>query len=348
MSGALRKVWNAAAAADPTLVVPRGGWGLLEQKRLRSQRFSRLQLFRNMARGNVSLFQGVPIRLSGDPGLPIRERLVRYIRSGFPENTRARVQMGPDGRRAAISISRLMEIWERGAPIVSTTDLHFRDTPFESRLRAEVLSDFNLLCAGREPLPLEMMTLVVSAAGNVTDSHSDDSDGSNHCFVGSKLWLAWNRLEAGAEGLQDVSHDDVTERATFDMHSFLSLKSSRWWVVEAGKTLFLPGHLTHKVITLAPYIGFGSFHVSFPAYLRTLSRWILHNTTDVNAATLRELNDLALLQLRRLRHAPPKTRARWGTNLLSDAYRLWLAEPSAGQERVGRHPVFKSFVEQAF
>jgi hypothetical protein len=25
-----------------------------------------------------------------------------------------------------------------------------------------------------------------------TDSHSDDPDGSNHCFVGRKLWLVWD------------------------------------------------------------------------------------------------------------------------------------------------------------
>jgi len=104
------------------------------------------------------------------------------------------------------------------------------------------------------------MTLVISSQGNVTDSHSDDPDGSNHCFVGRKLWLAWDTFEGRAAGLQDCSRDLVRERARFDLATFAALPSACWWTVGAGETLFLPGRLTHRVITLEPYIGIGSFY----------------------------------------------------------------------------------------
>jgi hypothetical protein len=105
-----------------------------------------------------------------------------------------------------------------------------------------------------------MMTLVVSSCGNVTDSHSDDPDGSNHCFVGRKLWLAWETFEGQKAGLRDCSRDLIVERAHFDLGIFASLKTARWWTVGPGETLFLPGRFSHRVITLESYVGIGSFY----------------------------------------------------------------------------------------
>ena len=67
----------------------------------------------------------------------------------------------------------------------------------------------------------------------------------------------------------------VTGRARFDMQSWLSLRSARWFLVNPGETLFLPANMTHKVITLESYIGVGGFFLALPNSLRLLSHWIV-------------------------------------------------------------------------
>jgi len=177
----------------------------------------------------------------------------------------------------SITISNLLGKWERRRGLVTVTDLHFRGTRLETCIDVNALSDFNFLLLGSEELALqEMMTLVVSSAGTVTDSHSDDPDGSNHCFVGEKLWLAWDTFEGQQVGFEDVSRDEISNGAAFDMRTFLSLRSACRFVVSDGQTLFLPGSLTHKVATLRPYLGVGSFFVAFAGGLETLMRWYEH------------------------------------------------------------------------
>jgi hypothetical protein len=345
----LKQLWAKAADMDPTLRLRRGALARLACKRIRSTRYSRARLFDRMSKGKVSLFHDVPVRLKGDNGRKTREILIDAMRRGFDRSVRARVQGGRGTGHTYVSIDTLLDRWESNRHVVSTTDLHFRDTAFEAYLNAEVLSDFNLLCTDRRNiLPLEMMTLVVSSAGNVTDSHSDDSDGSNHSFIGTKLWLAWDRAEGRVAGLEDVTHDDVRDTAAFDMRSYLSLPSARWWLVSAGKTLFLPGDMAHKVVTLEPYIGFGSFHVALPAYFRTLTRWILHDTTDVTQPFLRLINAATIKQLTRLKRAGRGLQRQWGFDRLPQAYRLWSMQPLQERDKVLRHAVFRSFVNAAF
>ena len=345
----LKQMWNRAAEMDATLRLPSRDFAALAAKQVLATVYTRSRLFKHMVKGEVSLFRNLPILLKGDNGKNTREVLVQAIRNGFDKTKRARVQLGRERQRSYISINRLLEKWHMPESIVSTTDLHFRETGFEDHLAADVLSDFNLLCVNRQNvLPLEMMTLVVGSEGNVTESHSDDSDGSNHCFVGKKLWLAWDRQEGKAAGLQDVTHDEVYGQAAFTMKDFLKLSSSRWWIVAPGQTLFLPGNLTHKVVTLESYIGFGSFHVAFPAYFRTLTRWILYETTDVTANVLRVINDLAIEQLRRLKRANPQTQEQWGIHHLPVAYHFWKSQELRNRQTVQTHPVFRSFIEAAF
>lgn len=344
----LKRLWASATKMDSTLRIRSKDLPRLLEKHIDPIPYSRGRMFHRMMRGRVSLFSGVPIRIDGNGRRGSKELLLDSIRHGFERGTRARVQVGPERRRSAISIGKLLDLWEENQTPVSTTDLHFRDSRFQARLRAEVLSDFNLLCAeSRNMMPLEMMTLVIGSAGNVTDSHSDDSDGSNHSFVGKKLWIAWDRREGAAGGLQDVTHDVVWARADFTMRDFLSLSSSCWWTVSSGRTLFLPGNMTHKVLTLEPYIGFGSFHVSLPAYFRTITRWILHEKTDVNETVLHDINAIAIRQVRRLQHATSRIKQTWGFHLLPTAYRLWAQQQIADKERVLEHPVFLSFMSAA-
>lgn len=242
---------------------------LVDAKRLLPKHYSREILLDRLASGKVALFSDFP---TGPTGSRAPETLCRVICRSIGGSERANVQIGQRRSRRTMPLSEVMRRWLKGRHLTSTTDLHFRGTSLVGRFRAASLSDFNLL-GPPSPDWLEMMTLVVSTAGSVSESHSDDCDGSNHCITGAKLWLVWDRLEGKAAGLQDVTHDDVYGAERFEVSTFLALKSSRWFVVNPGVTLFLPGHLTHRVITLEPYVGFGSFNITLASWPRTLGRW---------------------------------------------------------------------------
>ena len=234
---------------------------------------------------------------------------------------------------------------------MTVTDLHFRGTRFEKCIDVEALSDFNLLLLGSEELALqEMMTLVVSSAGTFTDSHSDDPDGSNHCFVGEKLWLAWDTFEGKAAGLEDLSRDDVSGRAAFDMRAFLSLRSSCWFVVSDGQTLFLPGSLTHKVVTLQPYLGVGSFFVAFAGGLETLMRWYEHGPlwvreSSADAALVDETARIMRRKLRSLSNASEARRSQWGCAYLYSARERLPTEGRRIRDKWKQYPEFVKLLE---
>jgi len=196
---------------------------------------------------------------------------------------------------------------------------------------------------------LEMMTLVISSKGNVTDNHTDDCDGSNHCFAGKKLWLAWDRMEGRARGFEDVDRDSVIDAAAFDMKDFLSMESSRWFTVGENETLFLPGSLTHKVITLEPYLGLGSFHVALPGYIRSLKRWILYDTLDIEPKKLIDkINDAVIRRIRRLQDSSHRTREHWGLREMRKSIALWKKSESMEiKDSLLRHPLFASFYKSA-
>ena len=245
-------------------------------------------------------------------------------------------------------ISEVMRTWEGRRAILGVTDLHFRGRKFANAVNFSALSDFDILSEDREFVRLiEMMTLVISSRGNVTDSHQDDCDGSNHCFVGQKLWLAWDRIEGKAKGFQDVDRDQLTDWAAFDLPTFLDLPSSCWFFVQANETLFLPGNLAHKVITLEPYIGIGGFHVSLPGYLRTLKRWVLYDTLDIEPKNLLPpINKALIKKIERLQHSEPALQDRWGLRELKKAVQEWNANEDRETKRILlRSPAFAEFLQ---
>jgi hypothetical protein len=165
------------------------------------------------------------------------------------------------------------------------------------------------------------MTLVISSKGNVTDSHSDDPDGSNHSFCGRKLWLGWETFEGQAAGLEDNSRGAKNDPAAFNLKAFLSLPSSCWFTVSSGETLFLPGRLTHKVLTLEPYLGVGSFYVALPCAVDTITRWTLHHAlwelpTRENDHLVGEITRAIAKKVHALRSGSRKDRDRWGYDFL--------------------------------
>ena len=242
------------------------------------------------------------------------------IRTGLPKTMRIRTRCGPSASRRYLSPQELIRRWRSDKARVSVTDLHIRGTRFFDWLDCEPISDFNLLARADEDINYqEMLTLVVSSAGTFSDSHSDDPDGTNHCFTGRKLWLAWDTFEGLSHGLEDVERCDVDDQARFSMATFLRLRSARWFTVEPGQTLFLPGHLTHKVITLERYIGVGSFFVTIANYLWTLARWTRHTPlwalglpADRRLALVDAITARVMQKTKALEHASAIERARWG------------------------------------
>ena len=92
----------------------------------------------------------------------------------------------------------------------------------------------------------------------------------------------------------------------------------------------MPGHLTHKVITLEPYLGVGSFYLSFPNLMRTLSRWLAHtpnwarsHSKDFRQRLYPEVFDSARREFRRISRCSDGFRQRWGLDFLARSFRHW-------------------------
>lgn len=328
----LCRFWDQAQEIDPTLTVSGRDMSELRKRQLQPCPFSRDLLFTSMVNGEPVLFENLCVPVRREQRLGVRDAVLRALKQGFPGNDKFQVRCGRSSTPKSMIVTELLRLWTNGRAMVNVTDLHIRGTEVIRNIDCSRLSDFNILAeaqgdVGRE----EMLTLVVSSAGAFTDSHTDDPDGSNHCFIGKKLWLVWDTFLGLSRGLKDVSRCTVRmRRAAFDMSVFLSIPGSRWFLVEPRQTLFLPGHLTHKVITLEPYLGIGSFFVMLPNYLRTLIRWTEHTPLWalnlpasrrmdlVNEITRRVIHKIAALE-----SATAQQRSRWGLAYLLGSFKNW-------------------------
>ena len=271
VSADVLSAWDAAAQYDSTITLPLRYHRDIAAKRVTPTRYSRALLFDNMTRCRSSLFTDFPVqRFHGRFGAAGVEHLVEYLRCGFPRRRRARVR----GRTKIdyLSIPRVVDKWLGGKSVFGVTDLHYIATRFDTLVDTHQLNGFNILPRGTDGFQSQD-SLVISATGAVTDSHSDDHSGSNHCFTGTKLWLLWDTIEGLENGVEDVERCTVLDRAAFDIGAFATMKSSSWILIEPGQTMFIPAHLSHKVITLDRYIGLGSFHAGLPGLIDLLIRW---------------------------------------------------------------------------
>lgn len=335
--------WDSAAHIDPTLKIGSAQQRRLMRRRIVAVPYSRHRLFTHMARGEPVIFSDLnvplhPASLDHDPS-GIAESFARKL----GEATKVRVRVGPSQRLCKLSAPELIRRWSGGQAVVNVTDLCIRRTPITRLIDLAPLSDFNLLPrSSRKAIQaLELLTLVISSAGSLTDSHTDDPDGSNHCFAGRKLWLIWNAVGGLARGLEDNSRCDVYDRAAFDMGSFLSLRSSRWFVLSKGQTLFLPGSYAHKVITLQHYLGVGSFFIMVPHYLRTLLRWkrlaplwSLDDPRGERVSLLDDITRMVTRHVRALMSAPARVRRFWGLGHLVRSVRDWEATCPPTEKRL--------------
>ena len=276
---------------DKTLKVSAKDIGRLKSRYLEPINYSKDILFHSMLHGKTVVFNNYPLTENDTDGPDKTVATLKKLRDNLNQKERIYIRYGAKRTLKKVTIKEVIERWTRQRSKFGVTDLHFRDTAYFKKVDANAISYFNLLPSFADEVSfLEMLTLVISSKGIFSDSHSDDGDGSNHCILGKKLWFAWDKEEGALRGLQDCTHDYVYSQAKFSIEKFLSLKSSHWFIVSEGKTLFMPGNFTHKVITLEPYIGFGSFYLSFPNYINSLKRWILKYSTDVNEAFIQNLN----------------------------------------------------------
>ncbi len=318
---------KAAAGFDPTIAVEPRHVPRLVSTYVAPIPYTRAALFDAMLAGEPVLVTGFPAPLRGplhglsptDAGVALAGWLAQRR-----SRERHRVFTGPTGVKRHLTLDEIGRRWLDNRTQFGVTDLHIRDTNVEDVIDPDVLSRFNLLplstTGARER---EMFSFVISTRGQVTDSHSDDPDSSNYCFIGRKLWLAWDTYEGAARGLQDTERVPIVGKARFDMDTWFSLRSARWWIVNAGETLFMPGHLTHKVVTLERYIGVGGFYIALPNCLRLLAHWTIHGPLWSKRDTLGERDELLAEIARttrdailRLREAPLAEREQWGYDYL--------------------------------
>jgi hypothetical protein len=289
--------------------------GALQEKRVQPERFSRPRMFDHMLEGEPSLFSHLPVCLRYAPpnGEPLAA-LLQELRTGFPRAKRARVRANENESIRYLPIPAVVNKWCFTKSTFGVTDLHYVGTRFDARLDTAALNDFNLLPRGTEGFQSQD-SLVISSTGAVTDSHSDDHSGSNHCFTGAKLWLMWELAEGFDHGLEDVERCDTQDGAAFSIAAFLALRSSRWLLISDGQTIFVPGHLTHKVITLQQYLGLGSFHAALPSFVDSLIRWAqlpplwVRRDKHCNVAFVTQH---AIGKIRALRNAPKHECVKWG------------------------------------
>lgn len=324
--------WDLAANVDPSLRLRPRHQAALTGRQVRVVRYSREGLFSSMINGSPVIFNDFRIPLRGNRFRNNKAGLAEAFARLFPKDERVRVRAGPSHQRSYLLTPELMRRWNGKRAIVNITDLCVRKTPLTRLIDTTPLSAFNLLPRSRRAdiQSLELLTLVISAARGFSDSHTDDLDGSNHCFVGRKLWLVWDELSGLANGLEDVERCTVHDCAAFDMDVFLSLPSARWFVISEGQTLFLPANYAHKVVTLEHYLGIGSFFVMLPDYLRTLiywqrlpPTWSIASPRYQRKCRVETVTDAVTNRVRSLMKAPAGLRRSWGLDHLRRAVSGW-------------------------
>jgi hypothetical protein len=343
--GCLWAALEAASRYDPTLAVNRRMFQVMLRRYVPPRAYSRAALFRRMYGGEPTVMTGFPKPLH--PPLsrlePVQAglALIDWLSRRRARN-QYRVHAGAAGTPRTLTLTQIASAWSTGQTPFGVTDLHIRGTGMEAVVDPAVLSGFNLLTrSSNKARRQEMFSFVISARGQFTDSHSDAPDSSNYCFTGRKLWLAWDTYEGAGRGLQDVERIAVTERAEFDIQRWMSMPSARWLVVNPGETLFLPATMTHKVITLEPYIGVGGFFLALPNCLRLLSHWISHaplwskgDLTGENDNLVAEIAETIRELLMELPRSSTRQRRQWGHDYLEPSAAHFIATCPARQLRL--------------
>ena len=326
MDAGVASQWRQAAEFDATLKAPDHVLDSLEGLRLGPIRYSRRRLFSAMARQQPVVFSNFPVRASLHPYFFEGTSPSTRLRSLFSGTATTMAKTGRSRRARHLPVHDVIDRWERGRGLVSANDIFFRRERMDRAFDCSALSDFNVIpTASPAARDTEVATFLMGTPGCFTDSHSDDPDGCNYCIVGTKLWLVWDRNEGRARGLEDCEYDEVYDQAAFDMETFAGVRSARWFTISTGETLFLPGNLTHKVITLGRYMGISSFYVGLPNALTSASRWIVDGAQMMTTAIRGELLRRVVRRIDAAARGSQALRHQCGFSHLREAYEYWAA-----------------------
>lgn len=354
-------LWNVlqdAARFDSSVGLDREHFPRMLRRHISPISYSEENLFGNMLFGQPYILTGFPSPLRGALEGVSQEKagsaVMQWLGSNENQDDRHRLYVGPTGVRRDLTLGEIETKWRADRTRFGVTDLHIKNTNVEDIIDTDTLSAFNILAhSGDMAFEQEMFSLVISSRGQVTDSHSDAPDSSNFCFTGQKLWLAWDTYEGMKKGLQDVDRIPLAGKAWFDMETWLSLKSARWLLVNEGETLFLPAHLTHKVITLKRYVGIGGFFIALPNCLRVMSHWVsrvpLWSKKDRYGERDQLLGDIAQSvrdRIFNLRAGSERERQRWGYNYLERSAEHFIRScPSAKLRKLWSDPRFRCIAD---
>jgi hypothetical protein len=347
MDEAAAACWRAAATIDSSVRLPARLAPRVADLQVRPERYSRHRLFSAMARQEIVLFHDFPLRGSMKAYFLDGREPTSALKKMFGPRATTMVKSGPAQRVRWLRVRDVVDAWWLGRRVLSANDVFYRELGLDRTFDCEAIGDFSVLRhAPRRIRDIEVATLLMGTRGCMSDSHSDDPDGCNHCVMGRKFWLAWDRREGQAAGLQDCEYDDVYTRARFDVATFSRLASARWFTVSEGTTLFLPGNFTHKVITLQRYLGISNFYVALPNALSSLTRWRLHGAHMVTEAIWSHVLELVADRLRSTMEGPRADRHFWGFYHVGDALSQWRRRYSADErDRMCGLPPFRALHE---
>src|SRR6266511_1347091 len=144
--------WTSAARIDATLECQPRGLRRLDAHLVEPRQYSRKGLFDAMAQQRVGLFYG-----SG-AGIKSGERLLGLIESLRSERrSSGRFGVWLEDKRVQMGVDDIFERWVSGEAPVSVADLHFRDTPFEHRVKGAEVDSINLLRSKHEEIARQEM-----------------------------------------------------------------------------------------------------------------------------------------------------------------------------------------------
>ena len=344
------RIFARLARNDRMLRLQDGSLDALFDRQLTAVPYDRATLFDAMARQRPVLFsdfpdplqQGTMTLFRNGPDAVVKRLLQSESTDTYP------VRFGRSDGQQHLTIAEIIRRWRAAGTVLGITDLPVRTSDLGDIFDQDFLAPWNMMpLASPDIRNLEMLTSVISTAGKLTDSHSDDMAVCNHCFVGRKLWFAWETHEGLEAGIEDVERVPVQGRAAFSLDGFAQLADAVWFFVGPGETIFLPGKYTHRVYTLENYIGVGSFYISLLNVLHTASRWHIDGSLwdkDTDPAKGQLVDDLfaiATACLTDLQGADQATRRAWGWDSIPDALAHWDATYAA---RATGRPAMDAFV----
>jgi hypothetical protein len=162
------------------------------------------------------------------------------------------------------------------------------------------LASYNMLC--RLPMKYDTAGHAVWYVQSIADGaplHCDYVDAEVNVLSGRKVWVTVRWQEAMAAGIDVV--DVRSKRPSHTWAQFLQCPSFRWFIVEAGDSLFMPADRLHGTHALGVEMARSTGHylATLPSLPHTLAHWLLAPEWMPEDEDLRAMLQLFVSQLDR-------------------------------------------------